>query len=270
MNDIASPFNCKDGQGNLENNPELPVPETFDNPRAERTHRKKRLVSALKLFSHCGFDEGVAGHITVRDPIEPESFWVNPFGIHFSEVKVSDLIRVTHEGKIVEGRNPVNEAAFAIHSRIHLAHPNINAACHAHSIYGKTWSTFGKKLDPLTQDSCAFFNHHEVFKKYSGLVLESGEGDQIAEKLSNNKALILQNHGLLTVGRYVESAAWWFITMERTCQAQLLAESVNDSKVKINDAAARKAFDIIGNEEAGWFSFQPLLQKITKNFPELK
>ena len=89
------------------------------------------MVVSLKLFSSFGFDEGVAGHITVRDPIDHESFWVNPFGIHFSEVGITDLIRVTHDGKIVEGTNPVNAAAFAIHSRIHMAHPNINAACHA-------------------------------------------------------------------------------------------------------------------------------------------
>tara|TARA_B100000003_G_C10678134_1_gene269900 strand:- start:86 stop:544 length:459 start_codon:yes stop_codon:yes gene_type:complete len=152
-----------------------------------------------------------------------------------------------------------------------MAHPNINAACHAHSVYGKTWSTFGQCLDPITQDSCAFYEHHDVFKQYSGLVLETSEGDEIAKLLSNKKALILQNHGLLTVGSFVESAAWWFITMERSCQAQLMANSINGKDIiKISNDAARKAFDIIGNEEAGWFGFQPLLQKIIKKYPELK
>ena len=139
------------------------------------------------------------------------------------------------------------------------------------SVYGKTWSTFGQCLDPITQDSCAFYEHHDVFKQYSGLVLETSEGDEIAKLLSNKKALILQNHGLLTVGSFVESAAWWFITMERSCQAQLMANSVNGKDIKkISNDAARKAFDIIGNEEAGWFGFQPLLQKIIKKYPELK
>ena len=68
---------------------------------------------------------------------------------------------------------------------------NVNAACHAHSVYGKTWSTFGQCLDPITQDSCAFYEHHDVFKQYSGLVLEKSEGDEIA-KLLSIKALILQ------------------------------------------------------------------------------
>ena len=271
MNDLSSPFASRDAQNNIINNPDIPTSEKFSDPIEEQNHRKKRLVVSLKLFSSFGFDEGVAGHITVRDPLDHESFWVNPFGIHFSEVGITDLIRVTHDGKIVEGTNPVNAAAFAIHSRIHMAHPNINAACHAHSVYGKTWSTFGQCLDPITQDSCAFYEHHDVFKQYSGLVLETSEGDEIAKLLSNKKALILQNHGLLTVGSFVESAAWWFITMERSCQAQLMANSVNGKDIiKISNDAARKAFDIIGNEEAGWFGFQPLLQKIIKKYPELK
>ena len=91
-----------------------------------------------------------------------------------------------------------------------MAHPEINAACHTHSLYGKAWSSFGRKLNYLTQDSCAFYNDHDVFKKYSGLVLESSEGDEIAKMLTSNKALILQNHGLLTTGKFVESAALWF------------------------------------------------------------
>ena len=103
-------------------------------------------------------------------------------------------------------------------------------------------------------------------------ILEATEGDEIAKMLTSNKALILQNHGLLTTGRFVESAAWWFITMERTCQAQLLVKSAsnNNNPNVINEKAAKKAYDIIGNEDAGWFSFQPLLQKLHKEFPELK
>jgi ribulose-5-phosphate 4-epimerase/fuculose-1-phosphate aldolase len=273
MNEIVSPFECKELQSNLKNNTQLPLPEKFNSLIEEREHKKKRLVSALKIFSRCGFDEGVAGHITVRDPEHLESFWVNPFGMHFSVVETSDLIRVTHEGEIVEGHHPVNAAAFAIHSRIHMAHPDINAACHTHSIYGKAWSSFGKTLDLITQDSCAFYKDHEVFKKYSGLVLETDEGDEIAKMLRFNKALILQNHGLLTTGKFVESAAWWFITMERTCQAQLLVEAASKNNLNSNiicNEAAKKAYDIIGNEEAGWFSFQPLLKKLHKEFPELK
>ena len=111
----------------------LPTPPKFDNPADERLHRKQRLAAGFRLFSKFGFDEGVAGHITARDPEFVDTFWVNPFGVHFSQVKVSNLIRCDHKGNVVEGDYPVNTAAFVIHSRVHAARPDANAAAHSHS-----------------------------------------------------------------------------------------------------------------------------------------
>src|SRR5881397_523998 len=106
----------------------FPLPPTFDSVEDERLHRKQRLAAAFRLFSKFGFDEGVAGHITVKDPEHADTFWVNPFGVHFSQIKVSNLIRVDHDGKTVEGGMPVNVAAYAIHSRVHKARPDVIAA----------------------------------------------------------------------------------------------------------------------------------------------
>src|SRR5579872_1460591 len=108
---------------------------------AERLYRKQRLAAAFRLFSKCGFDEGVAGHITARDPELLDNFWVNPFGVHFGHIRVSDLIRVDHDGNIVEGEGVLNTAAFAIHSQVHAARPDVIAAGHAHSVHGKAWSS---------------------------------------------------------------------------------------------------------------------------------
>src|SRR5438552_7191835 len=124
----------------------FPLPPTFDSVEEERLHRKQRLAAAFRLFSRFGFDEGVAGHITARDPELTDHFWVNPFGMHFSQIRVSDLILVNDKGEVVEGTWPVNAAAFAIHSQVHAARPDVMAAAHSHSIYGKTWSTLGRKL----------------------------------------------------------------------------------------------------------------------------
>src|ERR671930_2314057 len=95
------------------------LPPTFDNVEDERRHRKERLTAALRNFGKFGFEEGVAGHITARDPELTDHFWVNPFGMSFKHIRVSALILVTHKGKVVQGRYPVNEAAFAIHSQVH-------------------------------------------------------------------------------------------------------------------------------------------------------
>ena len=246
----------------------LPSPPVFATFAEERTYRKQRLAAAFRLFSRFGFSEGVAGHITARDPEFPGRFWVNPFGVHFGQIRASDLILVDESGEVVEGSYPVNTAAFAIHSRIHAARPGVVAAAHAHSLYGKAWSSLGRLLDPITQDACAFYQDHALFDDYTGVVYDSGEGDRIAEALGDRKAVILRNHGLLTVGRTVEEAAWWFITMERSCQAQLLAEAAG-SPVKIQHDHALHTRGQVGTEIVGWFQFQPLWQKIVGEEPDL-
>ena len=88
----------------------IATPPTFDSVEEERLHRKQRLAASFRLFSKCGFDEGVAGHITARDPELSDHFWVNPFAMHFSQIRASDLILVNHEGEVVEGKRPVNTA----------------------------------------------------------------------------------------------------------------------------------------------------------------
>ncbi|HEV3366716.1 MAG TPA: class II aldolase/adducin family protein [Acidimicrobiales bacterium] len=246
----------------------LPPKMKFDSPEEERLHRKQRLAAAFRLFSKFGFDEGVAGHITARDPERADHFWVNPLAVHFGHIRVSDLILVNDRGEVVEGDRPVNTAAFAIHSQIHAARPDVMAAAHAHSIYGKSWSALGRTLDPITQDVCAFFEDHSVFDDYTGVVLDIGEGKRIAHALGDNKATILRNHGLLTVGHSVDEAAWWFITMERSCQAQILASSAG-TPVLIDAEMARMTEGQVGSHLAGWFSFQPLFDRIVREQPDL-
>ena len=246
---------------------QLPPNRVFDSPEEERLHRKQRLAAAFRLFSKFGFDEGVAGHITARDPELTDHFWVNPLAVHFGHIRVSDLLLVNDRGEVVEGDKPVNTAAFVIHSQVHAARPDVISAAHAHSIYGKSWSSLGRTLDPITQDVCAFFEDHSVFNDYTGVVLDLEEGKRIAHALGDNKAAILRNHGLLTVGRSVDEAAWWFITMERSCQAQLLASSAGEP-VLIDTEMARRTQGQIGTHVAGWFSFQPLFDRIVREQPD--
>src|SRR5712675_1948793 len=172
----------------------------FQTASQERLHRKQRLAAAFRLFARYGFDEGVAGHITARDPEKTDHFWVNPFGMYFGHIRASDLLLVNHDGDVVEGKHPVNQAAFAIHSQVHAARPDVVAAAHAHAVYGKSWSAFRRPLEPLTQDSCAFYGDHAVFDDFTGVVLDVEEGKRIAHALGDHKAVILSNHGNLTVG----------------------------------------------------------------------
>lgn len=244
--------------------PRNPFPER--DTEHERLWRKQRLALAFRIFGRFGFDEGVAGHITARDPGDPNLFWVNPFGMSFKQITVDDLILVDHQSEVVEGNWPVNRAAFAIHSSIHDARSDVVAAAHSHSKFGRAYATLGRELAPLTQDSAVFFEDHALFDDYTGTVNDPEEGKRLAHALGDNKAVILRNHGLLTVGRSVEEAVFWYVTMERTCEVELLARAAGDP-VLISDDVARATGTENGGHLAGWFQAQPLFDWIAEVEP---
>ncbi|KAG6364631.1 hypothetical protein INS49_006234 [Diaporthe citri] len=223
--------------------PAFPKPPAFDDKYKERAYWKGRLAAAFRIFGKYGYDEGVAGHITYRDPVEPDTFWVNPFGTAFSLIKASDLIRVSEEGKVIEGgeNRLLNAAAFAIHSAIHQARPD---------------------------DACAFHNDHAVYESFNGIVLAAEEGRNIARCVGNKKAALLQNHGLLTVGNTIDEAVFWFVSMDKCCQAQLLAEAAagprGEKPIVIDDEDAAFTYKTVGTTYAGYFSAKPLFDVIHK------
>lgn len=185
---------------------------------------------------------------------------LNPLVRHFSLMKASDLILVDEDGNIVEGDEPVNLAAFTIHSAIHKARPEVNAACHAHSVAGKAFAAFGRELDMITQDALRFHKSHVVYTQFKGVVDDDEEGKRIAQALGQAKAAILMNHGLLTVGQTVDEAAFWFISLDKTCQAQLLADAASAAgykKVFIDEDEADYTVSQVGGPEKGWLAFQP-------------
>lgn len=241
---------------------------TFQNVEEERQHRKERLAGAFRIFNQFGFNEGVAGHITVRDPEKKDHYWVNPLGVHFGQMKVSDLHLVNHNGDVVIGDRPINKAAIAIHSQIHQARPDVIAAAHSHSLYGKAWSSLGRLLDPLTQDSCVFYQDHGLFDDFTGVVLEKSEGERIADALQQHKGVILRNHGLLTVGDSVDEAAYWFIAMDRACHAQLLAEAAG-KPIPIDHETAVLTHSQVSSPSGGWFNFQQLWYKLLDEEPDV-
>ncbi|CAN5351990.1 class II aldolase/adducin family protein [soil metagenome] len=239
-------------------------------PRAgieeERLHRKRRLAAAYRVFALKGYDHGLAGHITVRDPEHEDRFWVAPIGPWFGHIRVSDLVLVNHDGDILHGEGPINQAGFAIHSEIHKARPDVIAAAHSHSLYGKAWSSLGRLLDPISQDSCFFYENHVLFEDYTGIVFDTSEGKRIAEALGDKRAAILQNHGILTVGKSVESAVASYVSFEVACQTQLLAEAAGTIKPIGHDVARHTAGQSRG-ADPGAFGFAHFMSAFYVNSP---
>ncbi len=248
--------------------PTIPVFSTF---AEERQHRKERLVSACRAFALHGLDYGFAGHLTIRDPEFPELYWTNPMAVHFSLVKLSNLILADHQGKVVEGDYALNRAGFVLHAAVHEANPDIVAMCHAHSVYGTAFAALGRPLDPITQDAAAFFEDHRVIKDSAGAVaVDEDAGLSVADQFNGVKAVIHQNHGLLTVSRHsIEAAAFWFIALERCCKQQMLVEATGIKPVMVPAQSARYSREHVGSEYIGWLHFQPIYEQLVQTQPDM-
>ncbi len=244
----------------------IPMPPTFADPEQERAYVKQRLAGAFRVFAMNGFDDGLAGHISVRDPVQSDCFWVNPVGVHFSKITASDLVLLDHDGKTVQGKALVNNAAFAIHSRIHHNRPDVNAICHAHTRYGRAFSVLGIPLEPITQDACIFYDNHAIYDSFQGVVHETSEGDQIAAAMGDKACAILQNHGILTTGKSVDIATALFVQMEGVCETQLLAQSAGEL-TKVPHEVAVKTRNFNGSDFVMWGYFQPMYQQVFEADP---
>ena len=184
------------------------------------------------------------GIITLRRGVNKISL-----GLHFAQIKVSDLILLDHSGKPIGGNTsrPANAAGFQIHSVLHRRYPHVNAACHAHSVNGKAWSTFARPIEMTNQDACMFYGEAQaVYKEFGGVVLDPEESERLGSTLGpKGKLLILRNHGLLTAGETVDEAAYLFTLAEKSCEIQLKVEAaaaVGIEKMIVPQEAAEYTF----------------------------
>ena len=253
--------------------PGLKFPEEpkFNSNEELRLYRKKHLVAACRAFAQQKLDYGFAGHLTIRDPAHPELYWTNPMAVHFDQVRLSNLILVDHAGKVIEGDHAVNRAGFVLHAAVHEEHPDILAMCHAHTVYGTAFAALGRPLEPITQDACAFFEDHVVIREEAGQVaVEEKAGPGVAQAFKGVKAAIHQNHGLITASRHsIDSAAFWFMALERCCQQQLMIEATGHKPIPVPEDRARYSREHVGSEYIGWLHFQPIYAQLAETRPDM-
>jgi ribulose-5-phosphate 4-epimerase/fuculose-1-phosphate aldolase len=248
--------------------PEIPQ---FNSFAEEREYRKQHLVAATRAFGMQGFDYGFAGHLTVRDPERPELYWTNPMCVHFSQVKMSNLVLADHEGRVVEGSYAINRAGFVLHAAVHEEYPDVVGMCHAHTTYGTAWCATGRPLDMISQDAAAFYKRHAVIGASAGAVaVERESGWTVAKEIGRNRGVLHQNHGLLTTSRHsIDDAAFWFIALERACQQQLLVEATGIKPQLLSDKTAQYSQDNVGNDFIGWLHFQTIYNQIATTQPDM-
>jgi ribulose-5-phosphate 4-epimerase/fuculose-1-phosphate aldolase len=221
-----------------------------------RARRKTRLALAYRIFGAQRWGSLGDGHISSRDPELLDHFWLARYGAPFHSVTVDDLVLVGPNGTVVEGTGTINPAAFHIHWPVHEARPDIVSAAHTHTPFGTPFSALVERFRSITQESCAFFRDHEIFDDHEVDVMSIDGGKRIAAALGPAKAIVLRNHGLLTVGATVDECVGFFVVMERVAEAHIKAPHAQP----ISDEAAAAAYVGIGSHQAGWQYFQWLLR----------
>lgn len=222
----------------------------FDDPDLLRAHRKRQLALAYRVFGALGWGSLGDGHISARDPERADCFWLGRYGVPFRYLTVDDLVLVREDGT-VEGGGHINMAAYYIHAPVHEARPDVVSAAHCHTPYGTPFSATVTKLAPISQESCAFFGDHEIFDDDEVSIASTEGGKRIGAAVGENRAVILRNHGLLTVGATVDAAVGYFLMMERCAEVQVKAPAAQP----IGAEMARRVHDEF-DEQAAWQAFQ--------------
>jgi ribulose-5-phosphate 4-epimerase/fuculose-1-phosphate aldolase len=243
------------------------VAPQFDTKQAERTYLLQRLAGTCRIFGRRGFSEGLLGHVTMRDPELSDHFWVNPVGIAMQQIKVSHLVQVNHRGQVVRGDGMVNPVGLLLHTAVHQARPNVGAVCHAHALHASTWSCLERLLDPITQDSCIFFENQALILE-PRVVRDASAAARFAAGFGDKRVAVHAGHGIFTTGQSIDEAAWWFVLMNRCCESQLLAEAAG-TPTRWQTEDARWLASVLGAPTFGWLSFQTLWDDIIASDPDL-
>jgi ribulose-5-phosphate 4-epimerase/fuculose-1-phosphate aldolase len=229
-----------------------------ERPAAEvRESRKRQVALGYRIFAAQRWGDLGDGHISARDPERLDCFWMLRFGVSYHEARVADLVLVGPDGEVVEGQGPINKAAYYIHHPVLMARPELVSAAHVHTPWGTPFSAEVRPIEPITQESCIFFEDHAIFDDEEVQVQGTDGGRRIAAALGDCRAIILRNHGLLAAATRVDEAVGTFVFMERVAEAHMKARQA----VPISPEAARFARDDLVNNGVGRVAFWTLVAR---------
>ena len=194
-----------------------------DKVSAEEWAVRVDLACTYRLVAHYGWTLMIYNHISARVPGHDDQFLLNPFGLHYTEVTASNLVKIDMTGKVIDGSPyAINDAGFTIHSAVHGARHDVAAVLHTHTEAGTAVSALECGLLPFSQDAMVFYNRI-AYHDFEGIALDLDERARLVRDLGPHFAMILRNHGLLTCGRTVPEAFEFMYQLELVCRAQLRA-----------------------------------------------
>ncbi len=231
--------------------------DTSPSPEEIREERKTQVALGYRLLASQHWGDLGDGHISARDPERHDCFWLLRYGVSYHEASVSDLVLVGPDASLVEGEGFINTAAYYIHHPILMARPDAVSACHVHTGWGTPFSAEVRPIEPITQEACVFFEDHAIFDDEEVQIQSIEGGKRIAAALGPHRAIILRNHGLLTVGGRVDAAVGSFVQLERVAEAHMKARHA----VPISADAARYAKEDLLRFNAGQAGFWSLVKR---------
>lgn len=243
--------------------------------RVEAIERQLRvdLAACYRLVAHYGWADLVFTHISARIPGAAHHFLINPYGMLFEEITASSLVKVDAQGEKVEpSPHPINPAGFVIHSAIHAAREDVTCVLHLHTVAGVAVSAQRQGLLPISQQatvSLASLGYHD----YEGIALRDEEKPRLVRDLGDNSALILRNHGLLTVGASVADAFLLIYNLQRACEIQLRAQSGGTELISVDPrivAGVKANVQAVTKGLGGGLAWPGLLRLLDRQDPSFR
>ena len=250
-------------------NKALNTGEHLSNLESAEKKLRVELACAYRLVDYFGWCELIYAHLTARVPGPDAHFLINPYGLNYDEVTASNLVKIDINGHVVEhSDHPINEAGFIIHSAIHmLENTNNHVVMHTHSRAGMAVAALKDGLLPISMGATMFYDDI-AYHDYEGPSLYLDERSRLQSSLGNKRALILRNHGLMTVGETVPEAFVRLYRLESACRTQLDASAAGEVNHLDHATASKSGQDVNrfmeSADDYGQLEFKALMRKIDK------
>jgi ribulose-5-phosphate 4-epimerase/fuculose-1-phosphate aldolase len=232
-----------------------------------------QLAAAYRIFDHLGWTELIYNHISLRVPGPQAHFLINPFGLHYSEVRASNLVKVDVAGDIVGHSDwPINPAGFTFHGAIHESLPNAHCVMHVH--------TTATMAVCCSRQGLAFTNFYaaQLFGKvayhdFEGITVHRDEGERILASAAGKPVLLLRNHGPVTIGFSLPNALSLMWLVNRACEIQIATQAIGEAipiAAPVLEACVRDSLNFNPKYGGGQDVFDALQRLVDRKDPSYR
>jgi len=224
---------------------DLAAHATCDASAATESALRVELAGTYRVFAMLGWTELIYNHITVRVPGPQTHFLINPFGLHYTEVCASNLVKIDVDGNVLDGSShAVNPAGFVVHAALHRALPDVHCVMHTHTTAGLAVACSQAGLENSNFYS-AQLHGMIAYHDFEGVTVRADEGQRLVDNLGDRRLMILRNHGLLSLGSTLAEAFVRLWTLNRACEVQLATAALGAPRLIADDIAARSTRDAL-------------------------